>query len=481
LAAKQQYSSYVLGQHDKVVRAIGFQLQLQPMHPQAISAPKTKDIFNLAWPLALNGVMLHGIVVIDAFLVSSIGEHALAAMGLASSIAGLLLGVLFAFNSATQILVAQAYGSGNPVSSKTSFFCGLFINISVAVLGVALIYAFGDSVISHFAQTAWIGEQAQNYLHAFIFVVISEAIAQCLSAHFNGVGQTRLPFYSYVITLPINIFFSLVLIHGLYGFPQLGVVGAAIGSALAALTRAVYLGVCMAKLNHYFSSVQGWSQGSFTPSLKKHFVFSLPIAGTFISLTTANSACMLLFAKLSVNQFAAMTLILPWIQAVGQLMIAWTRASGIIVAQLLGRSAPDDVLDVFLQRSWRSAFAVAAGVAAIYAAISVSFEVIYTNLEAETLAALWSFLPMLLILTFPKVSNAVCGATLRAGGDTVYFMNVSFMSQWLLRVPLTALLILSLELSVTWVFATFLLEEVVKFPAFHKRLHSGVWRQKLTT
>ena len=89
---------------------------------------------------------------------------------------------------------------------------------------------------------------------------------------------------------------------------------------------------------------------------------------------------------------------------------------------------------------------------------------------------MWSFLPVLLLLPIPKASNAICGNTLRAAGDTVYVMNLFIGAQWLCKVPLTALFILYFGLSVTWVFAILLLEEFVKFPAFHLRIYSGRWK-----
>ena len=90
-----------------------------------------------------------------------------------------------------------------------------------------------------------------------------------------------------------------------------------------------------------------------------------------------------------------------------------------------------------------------------------------------------SFLPVLLVLPFPKGSNAMCGHTLRAGGDTFYVMNIFITAQWLFRVPLTALFVLSLGLSVTWVFALFLAEEIFKFPLFHLRFLKGEWKRGL--
>jgi Na+-driven multidrug efflux pump len=57
-------------------------------------------------------------------------------------------------------------------------------------------------------------------------------------------------------------------------------------------------------------------------------------------------------------------------------------------------------------------------------------------------------------------------------------MHVFIWSQWLFRVPATALMVLYFELPVTWIFSLFLLEELVKFPPFHMRLLRGDWKNK---
>jgi putative MATE family efflux protein len=420
--------------------------------------------------------MLHGIVVIDTYLVSALGEEALASMGLAASIVGLMLGTVMAFSTATQIRVAQAYGSDDPVALKTGLYCGVLINLLVSSIGLLVVWLFGANVIEAFAHTPQIAEEAQRYLNVFTIVLLSEAVGQGLAGHFNGCGQTRIPFYSYLIAVPANIGLSIVLIYGLYGFPEMGLVGAAVGSAIASVLRMLFLGGCLYKANRAFIGVAGWMRGTLWLSTKRHLIFALPVAATFASSTFANSAAMLLYAKLSVNQFAAMTLIMPWVQVAGTFGITWAQASGIFVAQLLGRKSEGRVLDEFLGRAWRAAFVTAALMSLTYFVVCLSSGWIYQDLQHETTAALFSFVFILVLLPFPKISNAMCGNTLRAGGDTVYVMYIFLASQWLFRIPLTAFMVLYLDVSVTWVFSLLLLEELVKFPAFHLRLFKGKWK-----
>ncbi len=443
----------------------------------ARATPSTRTVFDIAWPLTLKAMMVNGIVLIDAYLVAGLGEPALAAMGLAAAFGSLLIGVLFAFSTATQIRLAQAVGSGRPVALKTAFYAGLLINLAVAAIGVVFVGVFGGPLLERFAHTPWIAAQAKSYLAVFLLVVLVEAVGQCIGSFFNGSGRTVIPLKSYLIAIPMNVVTSYVLIHGTWGFPALGVTGAAIGSVLAALARTAFLAISFHRETSSLLSEPGWSGGTLAQSVRRHMNFSLPIAGTFISNAAANYAATLLFAKMSVNQFAAMTLILPWVHAAGTFGIAWAQSTGILVAQLLGNNRSGAELDEFLGRAWRMAFVAAGLVSATYFVVCLGSGWIYGNLEVETTAALLSFLPVLLVLPFPKGSNAICGQTLRAGGDTLYVMNIFVAAQWLVRVPLTALFVLYLDLSVTWVFTLFLLEELVKFPLFHRRLYKGEWKR----
>ncbi|ASJ76365.1 MATE family efflux transporter [Granulosicoccus antarcticus] len=445
-------------------------------NPTELPLPGSRNVLSLAWPLAINAIMLNGIVIVDTFLVSSLGEGALASMGLATAIISLLLGTLFALSTATQILVAQGQGANDPVRLKSAFWCGLVLNSVASMLCLMLTWTIGDEIISYFAHTPQIAADAISYLHVFTAVIIGEMLSQSVSCYFNGTGRTKLPFFSHLVTIPVNIGLSVVLIYGLYGFPELGLTGAAIGSAAAAIVRMLFLMYCILQRDRAIIFVAGWSQTTLARSSIRHLILALPIAATFFSQSVATVLCTLLYARMSVSQFAAITLIMPWIQIFGQFMTSWAQATGIFVGQLLGKKTSASSLDEFLSRVWRITFALAALVSLLHLVTSLSFGWIYGDLLEDTQDALWSFLPVLLILSFPKSSNAICGHTLRAGGDTVYVMNIFVFSQWAVRVPLTILFILYLDLSAAWVFSLFLVEELVKFPLFHRRIYSGKWR-----
>jgi Na+-driven multidrug efflux pump len=186
---------------------------------------------------------------------------------------------------------------------------------------------------------------------------------------------------------------------------------------------------------------------------------------------------MLIFAQMSLAAFAAMTLIMPWIMVAGTIGMQWSQATGIIVAQLLGDKRSEADLDTFLSSAWRAAFIAATLVAFIYLIICLMPGILYPTLGAETRSYLLSFAIVLLVLPFPKQSNAICGNTLRASGDTIYVMHIFVWTQWLFRVPATAIAVLYLDLSPVLVLSLLFWEEIVKFPLFHRRLWRGDWKQ----
>ena len=441
------------------------------------STPGAMTVFALAWPMTLKAIFLHGTVVIDGLLVSPLGETALAAMGLAAAVGGMILGAIFAFSHAMQIRTAQSFGTGDLVGRKSVLASGLTVGASIGLAGICIIAIFGKAILSALSPNDVIAAQAWSYLAIFAFVILGESLGQTIASHFNGCGRTKIPLIGYCLSVPMNVTASYALIHGIWGLPAFGVAGAAMGSAIAICVQALFLLIQLRRTDRDLLKVAGWQRGAFAPTLKRHVIFSLPIAATFISANFASHVCVLLYANMALPAFAALTLIAPWNMVAGQISMQWTQATGILVAQMLGRNTPEPTLDRFVSRAWRGAFLAAAIVALVFLGMCLSLDVLYPSLLPETRAILFGFLPLMMIIQFPRATNAICGNTLRASGDTVYVMHLFIWSQWAFRVPMIALGVLYFELSAFWILSMFLWEEVIKFLPFHRRMAQGRWKR----
>jgi putative MATE family efflux protein len=443
------------------------------------SPPKVAKVYSLAWPIAMNAVLLQLILVIDTVLVTPLGEEALSAMGVAASIGGIILGLLFAFSNGSQLVLAQAFGAQNGTAVSKAFRSGRLINGVISATGIIFIFTAAESLIYAIADTTPMAEMAYDYLRMFSVVTIGVALCQNITVYFNATGNSRIPFYANVFELPVNVATSMLFIYGLLGFPELGLTGAALGTAIAVLCRTLFLTMFFLRKQRQDEVVRDAKPEALTfADVKHHLKFATPIAGTFVSAVLANSLCMLIYAKLGVNQFAALTLIAPWIKVAGHLSTAWAQATSIIVGQLLGNKSMN-VLDGFISKAWTASFFISIVISAAYLAMFFLFEVMYPDLQSETLQTLWLFMPILVILPFIRASNTFCGNVLRAGGDAKHVFKIHAYTQWFVIVPLSALFVLYLEFGAVWVFALILLEELIKGVPFHLRMHGGQWKRSL--
>ena len=438
--------------------------------------PGNRNIFSLAWPIAMNAILLQLILVIDTVLVTPLGEESLAAMGVAASVAGILVGLLMAFSNGTQLVIAQAFGAKSPLAVSLGFRSGIVINSLIACAGILFIFTFGRSLISLIAESETMVDMSYSYLKIFSVVVFGVSISQNITVFFNATGRSRVPMYANLIELPINVVVSMVLIYGMLGFTEMGLEGAAVGSAVAVSSRALFLILFYSKQK---AKQVPFESSTLTASdVKDHVNYALPIAGTFISMILSTGVCMMIYAKLGVNEFAALVLIAPWIKVAGHLSTGWGQATGILTGQLLGNK-DWKLLDGFVSKSWRASFVVSLVMSIAYISMFFLFEAIYPELKEETLNALWMFAPILAVTPFIRTSNTICGHVLRAGGDAKYVFKVHALTQWFITVPLSALFVLYWELPVVWVFALTLLEEVIKAVPFHLRMYSGSWKRSL--
>lgn len=435
-------------------------------------------ILGLAWPIAVNGLLLQAVVLIDTLVVAPLGEHALAAMGLAAAVASLAIGVLFALFNGTQILLAQGHGANDVEGMRSQFWTGLVVGGVVVVTAVTLILLFGGPALNKLASAEGVGEVAHNYLLVFATALIAMTLSQHMTVTLYAIGQSRATFFSTLIEAPVNILLSIALVQGLWGFPTLGVVGAAVGSAVAAWLRVALLYQMLSGLHLDFVRLPAWTLNSFGRSLNDYLAQALPVAGSLICIMLATNVCLLIYAQLGVLGFAAMTLVFTWARFGGQLVTPWAQATGILVGQMIGKGADDEITG-FISRSWRVLTCASVVLAGLYGLAIAMLDKTYPALQPETVAMLRNLLPLFLFLPLIRTTNTICGHVLRAGGDGKFAFYVNLVSQWVFLVPVTAIAVLVLELSVFWVFFIVVLDEVLKAIPLHWRMHGNAWRHRL--
>ncbi len=422
--------------------------------------------FSLAWPLAFNGILMQSMLMIDTLLVSPLGEIPLAAMGIATTIVAFVLGIQMALANGTQLVLSRAVGSGNATSLSKAFWAGLFINLGIATIFWILLTFFEQPLIQALTDDRALHLEISHYLDISKYLIIFTALTQVIIALFNALGRTKIPFKGYLIELPINAVLSYGLIHGFSNFEGIGVQGAALGSVIAITIRLVYLVLCV----HYDSSVSlklDTEKSEFLTNIRRHFIEIFPVAANVTMLLIGATIYQLLYSQLNINAYVAITLVMPWIRAGSQFITAWAHSSAITISQAIGSKKMDDLVKN-VDTSIDIAVVISFVCAILFAGLSMGIGDIYPNLDVSTYQALAVIAPLYIFLPIVRGYNTVHGNVLRALGKTTAVFKINFTGQWVISIPLCALIIFGLDGSIFWAFAIQPFEEVVKaFPFRH--------------
>lgn len=198
-------------------------------------------IFRLAWPIFVSNVLGILLGFVDVYVVSKVGDLAASAISAACQVTGVCSLLFNVVCCAASILVAQNLGSGKRGRASEISALSLSINTAAGVL-VSLFL-----LLAHGQLLTWLGAEgellrlAKDYLGIVGASVFLEAYTGTLFCILTSHGETRRPMFLSMAMSVLNLALDMVMVLGLFGFPALGVRGAAIATVLARLLNAVLL------------------------------------------------------------------------------------------------------------------------------------------------------------------------------------------------------------------------------------------------
>lgn len=195
---------------------------------------------KLAYPIIL-GMLGHTVVgIVDNIMVGKIGPDELAAVSLGNSFVFIAMSLGIGFSTAITPLVAEADGKNNIEDGRSAFHHGLYL---CTILGFALftIIFFAKPLISFMGQPEHVVELAKPYLDIVAFSLIPLIVFQAYKQFADGMSETKYSMWATIIANIVNVIFNYLLIYGIWIFPELGIVGAAIGTIISRFVMLGYM------------------------------------------------------------------------------------------------------------------------------------------------------------------------------------------------------------------------------------------------
>ena len=199
-----------------------------------------KQIWLIAYPILISLLMEQLIGMTDTAFLGRVGEVELGASAIAGVFYMVIFMVAFGFSIGAQILIARRNGERQYKEIGDLFYQGIYFQVGMAAVMFLLSYCFSPIILKRIVASEHIYEAATSYLHWRVFGAFFSFSAVMFRAFFLGTTQTKTLTLNSIVMVLSNVVFNYILIFGKFGFPQLGIAGAAIGSSLAEMVSVIF-------------------------------------------------------------------------------------------------------------------------------------------------------------------------------------------------------------------------------------------------
>ncbi len=222
--------------------------EARPIKGDLTRGPILRTLALFAVPMLISNLIqtLNG--TINAIWVGRLlGESALAATTNANGVMFLLFAAVIGLGTATTVRVGQHFGARDMEAARRTFGSGLGFSALIA-MAVGLTGWFVAPALLHLLGTPQASfAQADIYLRVIFVTMPFGAISMVLSMALRGVGDARLPLHAMILTVVLDIVFNPLLIIGVGPFPELGIAGSALSTALANMAGVAWMIAGMAR------------------------------------------------------------------------------------------------------------------------------------------------------------------------------------------------------------------------------------------
>ncbi|MFL6026546.1 MAG: MATE family efflux transporter [Friedmanniella sp.] len=194
-----------------------------------------REIFGLALPTLATLVSEPLLLLADSAIVGHLGTEALAGLGIAANVLGVLTGLCIFLAYGTTGTVARRLGAGDQGGALASGFDGLVLAVGLGVLLCLALQLLVGPVTAAYGASPEVTGAAATYLRVAAFGLPSILLLLAGTGVLRGLQDTRTPLRVVIAANVANIGLNLLLVHGL----RLGIAGSALGTLLAQTGAAV--------------------------------------------------------------------------------------------------------------------------------------------------------------------------------------------------------------------------------------------------
>ena len=433
-----------------------------------------REMLTIALPISFQQLINASLNFIDVILVGKLGEASIAALGLSNQVFFVLILLLFGTTSGMAIFTAQFWGKGEIEPIRKVLGMSIVITSAFALIFSLAAVFIPHLVLGFYTDDKEVIEIGSQYLRIVGLSYIPVAIATSYNAILRSIQLVRITVIASVIALIFKTILGYALIFGYFGFPALGVRGAAISTASGWTLELILLFILVytqkTPLATSLKEIFTFDYSFFTRVLSTALPAMANELFWSIGITTYNA----IYARISTNSIAAVN-INQTIEELGFVVfIGLGNACGVMVGNRIGAGRADEAYETVRRVTILSV--MSAWVVGLLIFLSRDIVVGFYDLSPNGINNVRNLMLVMACTLWIRMFNfsTFIGA-LRAGGDTRFALIMEICSIWFIGVPAAYFGAFVLHLPVYYVYLLIMLEEIVKAFVSAWRIYSRKW------
>lgn len=430
-----------------------------------------RAVLAVAVPMIIQNGITHLVNLLDNIMVGQVSTVAMSGVSIVNQFIFIFNLLIFGAVSAAGIFTAQFHGVGDVEGERYTFRFKMLINLLAGAVGILIFAAFDDQLIKLFLQmdsgnaelspdeALFFGKQ---YLWPMLVGLIPYALSQAYASTMRETGETVVPMVASTSAVVTNFVFNSILIFGLFGFPALGVLGAAIATVIS---RFVELSI-LVLWGHTHKKKCPYLVGAYSSPYIPRSLFGritikgLPLMANELFWATSMTLRNQSYSTCGLEVVAAQNIAVTIINLFSVVYLSLGSSIAIIVGNQLGAGEIEKAKDTDRKMI---AFSVTSAtvIGLLLVGISNIFPLLYK--APDSVRSLAAFMIIITGCSLPFCSYANAAYfTLRSGGRVGITFLFDSVYMWAIVIPTVVLLANFTSISIYWLYIAGTLAEMLK-------------------
>ena len=438
-----------------------------------------RTLFPILLTIALQNLVAYSVNMADNIMLGSFSQTSLSAASTVNQIFFVVQQLTFSVGEGMVMLNTQYWGQGRLSPIRTLVGQALRWGLLLGLFLVGICGLFPDRLLRLFTTDAAIIAEGMEYLRLLKYSFLLFMVSNTLIAALRSVQTVRISFVVSLISLAVNVCINYTLIFGNFGFPRMGIRGAAIGTLTA---RCVELAAVLLYLLRFDRKLNLFSENFLRPDpelRRDYFKVEIPVLLSNLLWAVSVPMQTAILGHLSSDAIAANSVSSTFYQYLKVIVQANSAACAVMIGSSLGQG---DLARVRSDGRTLSVLSVCIGLVlglALFVLRTPLLTLYHLTPEAMRLAD--SLLKVMsVIMVGMSYQMPVSAGILRGGGDARFTLYMNTISTWLIVMPLSFLSAFRWHWSVTAVVAVIQSDQMFKGIPVFLRFRSYRWMKKLT-